>query len=81
MSVLSKINPNFGKFACQKCDIQYASMQNLKNHIQFQHEGVKFSCQDCSKQFAVKSQLYNHIKIVHEGALFDCNKCSQQYTE
>ena len=46
-------------------------MSNLKQHIQFIHEGVGFTCNQCDFIGKFKDDLTRHIKVAH----LQCHLC------
>jgi uncharacterized C2H2 Zn-finger protein len=49
-------------FKCDKCDISFARIHDLKRH-QKKHENIKeFRCPSCKKTFARKDSLMRHVK-------------------
>ena len=43
------------KVSCTTCNSSYATKQNLMNHVERIHKGVKFMCKICEKQYAEKN--------------------------
>ena len=69
-------NQEDDKFSCSLCDHQATTKNNLKTHIQYQHEGVKYACNQCDKQYSDKKGLRRHIQAEHEGAEYTFNQCN-----
>ena len=73
-------NQEDDKFSCSLCDHQATTKNNLKTHIQYQHEGVKssvlvkYACNQCDKQYSDKWIRKLHIQSEHEGVKYACNQ-------
>ena len=68
------------KYACDRCEQQFAHKIGLTRHIQSKHEGIKYACDQCDKEFIEQNSLKRHIHSMHEGDKFDCNYCDHQAT-
>ena len=68
---IEKFHP---KFFCKICD---KKVQNLKEHKETVHEGIKsFKCDICKGKFSTKQSLEKHILGIHEGKKsFLCSIC------
>ena len=62
-------------------DNQPRFVEQLKCHMQSQHEGVKFLCDICEKQYTSQDSLKRHQKEVHEDIKYSCGQCEKQYTK
>ena len=52
-----------GKCNCSECGNLFMSPSNLKQHIEFVHEGRKdYNCSECSKSFGTTNVLKRHIE-------------------
>lgn len=70
------------KYGCERCDKTFNSLNRMRDHIKFTHEGIKnYSCEKCGKSFFTKDYLKIHNETVHEGKkLWECDICHASYT-
>ncbi|XP_047541945.1 zinc finger protein 816-like [Vanessa atalanta] len=64
-------------FYCQKCDKLFKTMENLKGHIELEHDTDKkqYVCESCGRVFNRKDYLNKH-KLTHTGEkLHVCPHC------
>src|SRR5438132_8897488 len=81
--------PKHNPVACPLCDVEFASKQKLKLHIEnkvCQKKKVKiFDCPSCGKELASKDSLNKHIKICKgknkAEAPYQCNLCGTGFYE
>ena len=45
------------------------------NHIQSVHDGVKYPCTQCEYQASEKPNLYRHMNSIHHGINYPCSIC------
>merc|ERR1719367_1008029 len=50
---------------CQKCQIYFHSVADLKKHIC--NGDTKHTCKTCGKSFSGEAYMKKHIHLVHEG--------------
>ena len=50
---------------CDQCGKEYTTKQQLKFHIQRDHEGIRHNCDFCEKTFSLGASLSAHKKKVH----------------
>ena len=69
-------------YQCDKCELKFYRLYNLKIHKRTQHKelaGCSFQCDICSKTFISKSRLEEHMNT-HTGAKpFICDKCGKGF--
>ena len=59
---------NVRSFACDQCNYRSESEEELKNHIDTQHNPGKFTCNQCEHFWAIrKIGLEHHKKDVHKS--------------
>ena len=68
-------------FECLICPSKFASMKNLKRHVETVHEKKKpFQCSICPSKFAEKIALKRHILSVHKGKRsYHCSFCPAKF--
>lgn len=56
-----------------KCQQEFLSQTNLKQHILSVHEDITYQFNKCIKQYTQKQNLKKHTESVHEQVKFSCN--------
>ena len=51
---------------CSQCDKVYSSRKELKDHVNFVHNGLKYACHVCNTALATEKYLKRHILTVHQ---------------
>ena len=70
-----KVNSKGKRFPCGNCEKDFSSTNELKRHIEADHEGVRYPCNQCDYQAKEKGKLLRHIKGMHDGVEFKCHFC------
>ena len=70
------------KSKCFKCDIcgsQFKTKQNITNHVNAVHNGLKpYICPICPLIFAYQTHVRQHVKEVHDKIkCFNCGNCGK----
>ena len=62
------------RYQCDQCDKDFGQKQNLKRHIERQHETeVKvFECDQCNTKYTTQKDLKRHIRSIHDKEKFSC---------
>ena len=66
------------KNACDQCDYQTKTQNNLNRHIQSMHDGIKYACNQCDYQATRQDNLKQHIQSRHNGVKYACDQCAYQ---
>jgi len=62
---------------CSFCGKDFESKQELKNHIDTEHETREYECTKCDAKFRSQEGLQSHIEYVHEGKRYQCTTCGE----
>ena len=69
------------QFDCHKCDKNFSTICDLKQHISSFHEGRRFKCDVCTKQFTARNGLAGHVARFHgERKIFNCQYCDSNFS-
>ena len=76
---LHHVHYKLKEFTCEHCPFKTTYRDNMKTHIQGQHEGVKYSCNQCDYKCTAKGMLLKHNKLKHLSLEFKkCDECDYQ---
>ena len=75
-SCITMIHGENKSYKCQQCDYQSGRKNNVKQHVQYKHNGIKHPCTECNYQATKASSLKQHIKSKHEGIKYECQLCA-----
>jgi uncharacterized Zn-finger protein len=68
------------KHQCGVCLKEFSRGDNLKQHMDGVHLGVKFACSECDYQATTKGNLSKHIDASHRGfRKFKCDQCDSSF--
>lgn len=70
-----KISHNDKSFVCDKCDVKFPKLIQLRDHIKNNRYCRPYWCNDCSSKFIQKKKLEKHVKI----HLYKCQECSKSF--
>jgi len=73
-----EINPMDSFFHCHICFIEFASVEELEQHVEEIHF-VTFCCSICDEKFEEKADLQKHIKQVHCVEELGCPGCDNYF--
>jgi len=82
--VSTQIETPKNKHFCEKCNKNFSTITNLKNHIMTIHEHNRpFKCPypNCEKSYSIQSRLYSHIKIHSAVKPYICKICNKGFNE
>ena len=65
-------------FVCQKCDVKFKTIKNLRSHIKTQHSEYNYVCEQCELRFKSSSKLKTHTKV-HEDHTVVCPICGKVF--
>ena len=56
-------------FACHECHIPFSTKNQLKNHKERVHDGIRLACvfDGCTKTYSDRSNLNRHVKSKHQN--------------
>ena len=54
---------------CKTCEASFKNQQNLMQHFESKHEGIRYECTDCEYKATTKSNLRRHQRKYHETEL------------
>ena len=57
------------------CDYQATQEQNLKQHKEIKHEGVRYLCDKCDYKGITESHLKVHKESKQQGVCYSCDDC------
>ena len=66
---------------CDQCEFVTSSMQNLKQHRTFVHQGKGYPCDQCQYVAHMPSSLKVHKESKHEGIRYPCEQCEYKATQ
>ena len=66
------------KLQCSQCDYQTVMKENMKSHVQGQHEGIKYPCTECPFTAAQLTNLRKHMLAKHDVPRYKCDQCQYQ---
>ncbi|KAL6953691.1 hypothetical protein U1Q18_051317 [Sarracenia purpurea var. burkii] len=70
-----KISHNDKSFVCDKCDVKFPKLIQLRDHIKNNRYCRPYWCNDCSSKFIQKKKLEKHVRI----HLYKCQECSKSF--
>jgi len=66
-------------FMCPKCGFRSITKDNLKRHIDKEHENITYPCRECAYVAYTRTQLWNHA-MKHKGLKgLECPSCREQF--
>ena len=80
----SKIFTSEKKNTCQKCNKQFSTSGNLRNHMMTIHQNYRpYQCTfpGCSKKYSIESRLQVHIRTHTGSKPFVCQICQKSFNE
>ncbi|XP_022235588.1 zinc finger protein 423-like [Limulus polyphemus] len=68
-------------YKCSKCEIQFATEDQLANHVigHFLTTTIKHGCQYCLKLFSKPDELQKHLLEIHAIHLYWCSLCEEMF--
>ena len=82
--VSSQVQTPKNKHFCEKCNKNFSTITNLKNHIMTIHEHNRpFKCPfpNCEKSYSIQSRLHSHLKIHSAIKPYICKICNKGFNE
>ena len=67
-------------FSCDMCEYRANTKDNLKRHMEKEHEKVVFKCKDCEYVASSRTQLWNHALKHRKPPEMNCTACNLQFT-
>ncbi|KAH3768960.1 zinc finger protein ZFAT-like isoform X2 [Dreissena polymorpha] len=66
-------------FLCTKCNFRSISKDNLRRHMDKEHDNVSYPCRECAFVAYTRTQLWNHA-LKHKGLKgLECPSCREQF--
>ena len=64
------------KFSCHLCEYQAKNKITVKQHVEWEHNGVCYSCDHCNFKSKTNKNLRQHTRNMHGVNIFlCCDKC------
>ncbi|CAL8127455.1 unnamed protein product [Orchesella dallaii] len=72
---------NLKQFKCTECSRVFANPQNLKSHVESQHQKMyRHRCETCGRGYTQMSHLRRHLRTHSGEQPFACSYCPKKFT-
>ncbi|XP_070205765.1 zinc finger protein ZFAT-like [Littorina saxatilis] len=66
-------------FRCNDCPFRAIARENLRRHVEREHQNVKFACKECEFVATSRTRLWNH-QLSHLGISgLECPHCTEKF--
>ena len=69
------------KFACFICGERFASLKELRVHVEWHFDKIPYECCQCSAKFSTSSMHQKHVLEHKSGKKFKCTKCDNEFSD
>ena len=69
------------KFACFVCGERFASLKELRVHVEWHFDEIPYSCSKCSAKFSTSPMYEKHVSEHKSKQKFECTKCGHEYSD
>ncbi len=66
-------------FQCNQCQFRAITKDNLKRHIEREHDNVKYVCQECGYVAPSRTTLWHHSQKHKTKYMIVCPLCNERF--
>ena len=66
-------------YNCDKCGYKSKSKQELKSHVDSDHEGIFYNCEQCGYKSKWRQELKRVVESKQKGIFYYCEGCIEKH--